>query len=229
MAEGAELTEEFHISQRVPNTDDTLHCTQAALVMALDALGHTAAMTMDEAEKVTGFREGVETWPYRMLAWLGENGYRVRHVDALDPVALMADPERTLRDSGLDDETLEYILGISDFHAENQAIRRCLESGNVEFLVRIPTMDELFDSMTEGWLPIVSLDAAVLVERPADGFEGHIVLATGREGEKIIVQDSGPPARWDWRVSPARLLEALRSPVDTSGTVSYVRRVHAEG
>jgi hypothetical protein len=229
MAEGEELTEEFDISRRVPNTDDSLHCTQAALVMALDALGHSATMTMEEAEKVTSFREGVETWPYHMLAWLGENGYRIRHVDALDPVALMGDPEQTLRDSGLDEETLAYILGISDFQAESEAIRRCLRSGNVEFLVRIPEVDELLDSMTQGWLPVISLDAAVLAERPADGFEGHIVLATGREGEMIIVQDSGPPPRWDWRVSPTRLLEALHSPVDTSGTVSYVRKAHTEG
>ncbi|CAJ60303.1 MULTISPECIES: hypothetical protein [Frankia] len=219
----------FAIRRHVPNSPDALHCAQASLIRTLETLGHAEQMTLDQADEITGFREGVETWPYSMLAWLGENGYEVRHEDALDAVALMRDAETELRRSGLDDETLEYFLDISDFSREGAAIARCLASGNLTFVPGIPDPRRLTDRIDARWLPLLSLDAAVLAERERDGFEGHMVLVTGFVGQCAVIQDPGPPSRWDWVVPLSRVSVALRSPADTSGTITYIRRKAGRG
>ncbi|MCM3920327.1 hypothetical protein ND748_01305 [Frankia sp. AiPs1] len=202
---------------------DGFHCAQACLVMAVERLGHPQRLTLAEAEQITGFRPGVETWPYAMLAWLAENGYEVRHEDALDAVALTRNPEAELRRSGLDEEALTYLMTISDFERERAAITRCLATRQVSFVPGVPDPRLLPDRLHAGWLPLLSLDAAVLTRRDRGGFEGHMVLVTATIGGYALVQDPGPPARWDWAVPLQHLATALRSPAETSGTITYVR------
>ncbi len=220
---------QFTLARRVPNMADGLHCAQACLIMAADLLGHER-LSMAQAEQITGFRPGVETWPYAMCAWLGENGFEVRHEDAVDPVALCENAEVELRRSGLDEDTLRYVLTVSDVAQERAAVERCLASARVTFVDEAPDLSRLPQRLRDGWLPMVSLDAAVLGDRARTEFEGHMVLVTALAGADVVVQDPGPPARWDWQVPLSRVAAALHSPATTSGTITYVRRLApAEG
>lgn len=215
--------QKFYVSRFIANTDDALHCTQAALIMALDALRYPTVPTMADADTITGFRPGVETWPYTMLAWLGESGLEVIHEDALDPLSLAVDPEKELRRSGIDEETLAYFRSISDFDAESAAIRRAVASGRVKFDVGVPDISRLPARLAEGWIPMLSLDATVLAGDKHNEFDGHVVLVTSVVGSDVKLQDPGPPARPDWTVPLSQIDLAMRSPVDTSGTVTYVK------
>jgi hypothetical protein len=201
---------------------DSLHCTQAAFIMALKLLGNPT-LSMSEAEHLTGFREGVETWPYGMICALAEFGFEVRHIDGLSAVDLTSDPVTTLERSGLDKETLDYFLRITDFSQERQFVTRALNTGLVEFETRAPTVNDILEALNDGWLPIISLDAAVLNSRPRNGFEGHVVLALGLERGKLIVSDPGPPPEPRLEVSSDVLAAAMRSPTEDSGTVTLVR------
>jgi len=203
---------------------DSLHCTQAAFIMALQILGGPT-LSMSEAEHLTGFREGVETWPYGMISALAEMGFEVRHIDGLSALDLTSDPVGTLERSGLDKETLDYFLRITDFSKESQFVTRAIKTGRVAFETRAPRVDEIREALDDGWLPIISLDAAVLNSRPRDGFEGHVVLALGSKRGKFIISDPGPPPEPRLAVSPGVLAAAMQSPTKDSGTVTLVRGI----
>ncbi|NMN98463.1 hypothetical protein [Antrihabitans stalactiti] len=214
----------FTVPRRIQNSDDALHCVQAAFSMTVESLTN-ARVDNDLAEKLTGFTAGVETWPYRMLAWFAENGFEVEHIDALDPVAFIESPRTELERCNLDSETIDYYFQITDFEAEGVAIRRCIKAG-VKFSIRIPEKLDLTRGLKSGWLPVVALDAAALTQEVRDGFQGHTVLITGfdAENDRFLVQDSGPPARWDWEVTGDQIVKSMRSIAETSGTITLVRR-----
>jgi len=205
----------------VPNPD-SLHCTQASFIMAYEAIGGPR-LTMCQAEELTGFLPGVETWPYAMIASFAEAGYTVRHVDAVDAWALTSDPEPELRASGLDADTLAYFLKITDFEREHAFVTRAIATGKATFQVGAPDVTEIPIAFDEGWLPILSLDAAILAGREHTEFEGHVVVVRGHDGDGLILDDPGPPARSGWTVPMAVVSAALKSPAETSGTVTYVR------
>lgn len=211
----------------VGNTADRLHCTQASLIMLVQELTGEL-LSMDEAERATGFRPDVETWPYGMIDWLARRGFEVEHVDALDAEEMAADPRAELVRSGLDASTIDYFFEISDFELEAQRIRSALDLG-VTFRAEIPEVEELIPRMGAGWVPLLSLNARTLASGLVEEFDGHVVLATAVDGSGATIQDPGPPARENLLVPLDRLARALRSPVDASGTITFVRRRLAEG
>lgn len=202
---------------------DSLHCSQATYIMAVEALSGSKR-SMAEAEEATGFVEGVETWPYGMICSLAEAGFDVRHVDGLSPFELIANPEAVLRESGLDEETIAYFMRITDFSREHGYVTRAMATGRVQFEVRVPDPAEVVEGLGNAWLSIISLDAAILSGRQRDGFEGHMVLAAGLERGSVVVSDPGPPPHPRLAVSHALLTSALQSPTESSGTVTFVRQ-----
>jgi hypothetical protein len=205
----------------VQNTADNLHCTQASLIMLVDSLTGVR-MTMDEADHATGFTPDVETWPYAMLRWLAENGFEVVHIDALDAIALANDPLKELRRSGLDKATIDYFFEISDFEDEARSIQAAVAAG-VSFVSRIPTFSDLLDMFLGGWSALASLNAATLMTGGIERFDGHMVLCTNVTDDEVVMQDPGPPPLADFVVTRERFIAALRSPADSSGTLTFVR------
>lgn len=205
---------------KIENFDDN-HCSQISLIIASNLLG-LGDLTIEDAERLTGYREGIPTWPYANLAYLASQGIKVKHIEALDPNDLIKDPRRALTDLGGSDEVIEYILSITDIEKEAYHISRCLESGLVEFVARIPTTKDIDQGLTEGKLPIVSLDASVISDEEMEGYQQHAVVITGMNDQEYIVQDSGSPARWDFPVDKLRVGRALHSPEPTSGGISIL-------
>lgn len=207
---------------RIPNTQGALLCTQAALIMGW-ALLTGEILTMSDAQQITGYQPGKETWPYRMLAWLAEQGCEVAHIDAIDADALSANPRGELERNGFDDETIAYFFKITDFEAEARAVARCHATGRFQLIHRRPEMDDLRDGLLRGDLPILSLDLGTL-QGKREGFQGHVLLATGYDDDRGLarLQDPGPPDHWDWDVEKGVVESALRYPTDTAGTVTLV-------
>ena len=209
----------------VENTDDKLHCTQASLMMSWKALTGKD-LSMREAETATGFRAGVETWPYGMIAWLGEQGAEVIHIDAMDPVALAQDPRQELARGGFDKSTIAYFYKISDFPSESRAIKRALRTGNVRFQVEIPDVGDIPNYLDAGWLIIASVNATVLGGGDSQVFDGHVVVIHGYKDGHVTVQDPGPPPRQNYVIPLAQLKRALQSPTESAGTLTVVRMKH---
>jgi hypothetical protein len=208
--------------ERVANTADALHCLQASFIMLWASLTGER-LSMEDAEKFSGFAPGVETWPYGMIAWLAEHGCEVRHIDALDAKGFADDPKTELERVGTPAGTIEYFEKISDFGAEKERIERGIATGNVVYEARIPGISDVRDGLNEGWFPVLVLDYGTLKGRHKSEFEGHVMIVSGADSSGITVQDPGPPSHWDWTVSDDLLVAALRYPAETSGTVTLVR------
>lgn len=215
----------------VPNSDDGLHCLQASLIMGIEA-ATGQRISLAQAEVATGFRHGVETWPYQMIQWLASNGFEVVHIDALDAANMRDSPLSELRKSGLDEETMNYFMSITDFSIESEAIAASLASDRVRFITERPSVRELPRYVAEGWIPMISLNASALDAHGTDPkrfpFDGHMVVATAADDHLVVIQDPGPPPRPDLHVPLERVRLALRSPTDDSGTVTYIRREGVE-
>lgn len=211
----------------VSNTEDALHCTQASLMMLVESLSGTA-LTMREAEAATGFHPERETWPYRMIEWLAESGYEVVHIDALDANAMAEDAIAELRRSGLDEKTIDYFCSITDFAAEGARIRRAIEHG-AKYVAEVPRVEEMRAWRTDGWHILISLNASALRTGETEEFDGHMVYCTSVNETSVEIQDPGPPPLMNFEVSMGRLRTALRSPVETSGTITYVRQAGLTG
>src|SRR5579884_270438 len=80
-----------HSFRFVPNEPDELHCFQAAYSMVLEGLTGEVASPQD-AERCTGFREGMQSWPFAGMLSLAKRGLRVLNVEDFDPHAFVEDP-----------------------------------------------------------------------------------------------------------------------------------------
>lgn len=217
----------FENIAHVRNNLDSQHCLQFAFMAAIETLGHPP-LTVEEAERVTGFQPG-GTWPYTMLTWFSGNGFEVRHIENTNFERFISDPRAELEAQGLDNETIGLFFEITDFEFEGAALKRALDDPDVTLESRIPVISDITGGLENGWLPLVSLDAGTLSGAASDEFDGHMVLATGHSQDEIRFQDPGPPARWDWDGSFKTVLDALRTPSDSSGTVTLIRKMAQDG
>lgn len=209
-------------SVRVENNFDSFHCLPITVMAAVQTLTGTT-LSLAEAERITGFRDGVETWTFKTMAWFANNGFLVKYIDKFDVELFIRDARRFYEVAGESAETIDYILSISNLDHEVDELRACLAMSTFEHLNETPSADAIVAAMGEGWLPMISLNATVLHSSEAEGYDGHIVLATAYDDETLVLQDSGPPARWDWRVPRSALLKALGGPSENSGNVILVK------
>ncbi|MFF0546891.1 hypothetical protein ACFYTF_29050 [Nocardia thailandica] len=165
-----------------------------------------------------------------MIAWLSSNGYDVVHIDAIDPIKFAANPLDVLREEGFDQETIDYFVKITNFENESKAIHEAIGHG-AKFVSTLPSSSDLVEYLKQKWIPILTLDAGVLVDKDLDGFQGHMVIVSGYDPshDMVLVQDPGPTAEWDLVVPMERVMRALRTPSDSSGTITCVRLKNSEG
>jgi len=218
---------EYFVDIKVEENRDVQHCLQFAFAAALNAFG-MPEMRMEEIEEATGYHE-VGTWPFSMIGWFADHGFEVRHIEDTNFERFIDDPQAEFRSQGLDEKAINLYFEITDFDFESAALRRALDSASVEFVRRLPEIADIQKALAEGWLPLVSLNAAVLIGRESEDFEGHMVLATGASEHALRVQDPGPPAQRDLDVKFGVVLAALRDPTENSGTVTLVRRASRKG
>lgn len=205
----------------VKSPKGTLRCTQASMIMAIKTtLGRE--ISMEEAERLSGYIEGRETWPYQMMLSLADLGLHVTSIETLNPEALVADFEREERRVlGDNEEVIQYILSITDIPAETKRIKTFIDHPNASFEVRAPTVDDLHVALKGGALPLVSLDYGVL-HQTGEGYEGHMVVVSGVGPDYVEVFDPGPPGDI-WNVPIGRFQAALDSPTEGTGAMVMLR------
>jgi hypothetical protein len=207
--------------QLVKSSKGSLRCVQACMVMAVkSALNRD--ITMKEAETMSGHVEGKETWPYQMMLALADLGLNVTSVERLDPKAFVADIEAELRRVlGNNEETIQYILGITDVEAETARVQAFIEHPRISYEVRAPSVDDLYDGVLRGELPLVTLDYGVLHQ--TGDYEGHMVVVSGVGPDYVEIYDPGPPGDAAKKVSPSLIQAAIDSPTEGVGAITFVR------
>lgn len=210
---------------KISNEPDDLHCLQACLRMAHEALG-LGSLSLQVAESVSGYQAGRETWMYKTLAWLAAQRLLIEHIEDFSPHAFIENSTAELARHGFDGNVIDYIQSITDLAQERLAIEACNRYGNLTFVLRQPDADDVVEALRNGWLPVVGVDAAILSRRPGTDYDGHVVLATGlSRSSRVILQDPGLPARWDWEVDQATLSRAMHAPTVRSGSLTLLRPV----
>lgn len=210
--------------RRVANEPGSLRCLPASFEMAVSILEPEVRMSRRQADAATGFSEGRETWPYRMIEWFASRDYVIRHVDMISMTEFAVDPASAIRSTNIDQATLEYVLSITDIDRETRAIESALATGRVESVRAVPSVSDIREHLAAGWLALVTLDSATLWNADHGQYDVHMVLATGMTASSIVLQDSGPPAKWDFECTQDTMQRALVTPTPESGTCTYVKR-----
>lgn len=199
----------------------SLHCFQACFIMSVRALTGEE-LTLEQAEELTGFVAGRETWPHKgFLSW-AKRGIRVRSIERLDPHRFIDDPDAEIERLAEDPGVADYIRGITDAEKETILLRECLRNPLVEFVSRPPRLEELEEGLANGWLPIVTLDYGVLHE--TGEYEGHMVVVTAFDKRSAKLYDPGPPGEGGKVVPTDLFRRAVYSPSEGAGQLMLLQK-----
>lgn len=196
-----------HTYHFVPNEPDDLHCYQSALRMVWEALFGTR-IGREDAERITNFKSGMQTWPFAGMLALADAGASVVNVEDFDPDLFIADPAAEIRrQSHGDEDVVQHILKVSDAGAEAELVRRCLDHPRIKFEQRRPSLPDLEQAVsTPATAVICNVNYRALVGR--EGYNGHFVLVDAVEGGRLRIQDPGLPPLRDHIVNEKTFLSA---------------------
>jgi hypothetical protein len=189
----------------ISNSADDLHCFQSTLRMAWEGL-FGAPLPASEADRLSNFKEGLQTWPFAGMLALAEEGAHVVNVEDFDPVLFLSDPAAEIRRQGGDDEeSVAHIFGVSDVEAELPIVEQCLSHPRVVFERRVPLYEDLVAAASASQTAVIcNLNYRVLAGRP--GYNGHFVLIEKATADSVLLQDPGLPPLADHEVD-AELFE----------------------
>ncbi|MEY2516611.1 MAG: hypothetical protein QOJ89_3969 [bacterium] len=201
----------------VANHDDNLHCFQACLQMAWDGL-RGEPLGDDEADRITGFVAGRETWSFAGMLAAADAGIRVTSIEDFDPVAFVANPVAELtRQVGRGPE-LRQLLEASPIQEEAARAQACIDHPGVSFQPRTPTALDLVRLTSAAATAVVcNVNAASL--SGARGYASHFVLVDSVDGDEVVLQNPGLPPLEDQHVPAARFLAAWRYPRDSMANI----------
>lgn len=180
----------------VPNTDDDLHCMQAAYMMIAKYFDSKFTISMDRWAALTGFEAGKGTWENASLLWFYEHGYEVKHLSLFDSRAFIAAPEAYLVETA-GDEIGTWQIQHTNIPAEVQRVKELL-SANVR-VMQLPTITDIQRYLQEGYLVRVLINAARLNGK--SGYVGHAVVVVGYDEAGFVLHDPGLPPQPNRKVS----------------------------
>ncbi len=191
----------------VGNETDDLHCFQACIRMACQGLSGES-LSLEDADRMTGFEPGRQTWPFVGMLSLAEARYDVRSIEDFNPKHFITDPEAEIRRQAGDAEVGQHIIEVSDLGREVDLVARCLAHPNVTFESRPARLDDLEAAVAlPGTAAICNVNYNALADKP--GYTGHFVLieSASRDGA-MRIQNPGLPPIEDQEVSIDKFLAA---------------------
>jgi hypothetical protein len=176
----------------IPNDADDLHCFQSTLRMAWEGL-FGSALSAPDAERLTNFKDGRQTWPFAGMLALAEEGAQVVNVEDFDPGLFLSDPAAEIRrQSGGDDGSVEHIFAVSDVDAELAIVEQCVAHPRVTFERRLPTYNDLVAAVSAPKTAVIcNVNYRALTGQP--GYNGHFVLIERAGPDAVVLQDPGLP------------------------------------
>jgi hypothetical protein len=172
----------------ISNTEDDLHCLQAAFMIILKKFSPDLDMDWDEWSEITGFEEGKGTWPIAGLLWFIENGFNVKQVELFDYVAFIRDgAQYLLKHYG--EEVGQWAIEHSNVPLEQKRAKLIIEKNAYEN--RQPTLDDIKEFIDQGYLIRAHVNAKKLNGKK--GYFGHAVVVFDYDDEGFILHDPGLP------------------------------------
>lgn len=177
----------------ISNTPDDLHCFQAVLRMAWQGL-LAEPLSATEADRMTAFKQGKQTWPFRGMLALADAGASVQNIEDFDPACFLIDPRaEMLRQMHGNAESVDYAIKVADPARELDVIRQLIDHPRVAWTIHPPSVDELlYEVHRPGTAVICNVNYRALAG--SDGYSGHFVLVEpGSHSDSLTLQDPGLP------------------------------------
>lgn len=203
------------------NERGSLHCLQASFMMTVHSmLGRD--ITWEEAENLTGYVEGRDTWPYAMFLSAADMELSIHSIEIFDPEAMANDPAKEVRRVFGPGEIADAVIAGMDAPHESDLAARCLRNPRISFEVRVPDGRDIETGIRNDRLALVSLDYGHL--HATGEYEGHMVLVSGIDDDQAEIFDPGPPGDAALLVSREDLDASIHSPMEQAGAVILVGR-----
>lgn len=185
------------------NRPDDLSCMLASIRSELEYFtGRT--YSWGEMEQLLGFSPNKVAWTVKVWTELAEQGFDIRMIEAFDYRRYMEEGEAYLR-AYLKPEELAWQMKNSNLLEIRPLLPRFLRS--VHYEMRQPTLADIDQMLTGGYLVTVTLNLNVLNGKP--GYSAHMLLVHDKDGDDYICHDPGLPPRENRRVAAAKLWEAM--------------------
>lgn len=190
-----------------PNTGDGTHCWQAAMKMALAVFEPQTEFSYEELNKISGKQVGKWTWPTTTMLWLHERGYELILKSDFDYADFAKRGEKYLRER-CGEEVARAQIANSDISRELEVAKKFAATKIPSR--KIPDLAELKKLLTEGYVIICNINAAVLHWQ--QGYSGHFVVVTEVSESTVTLHDPGLPPKPDFQVSTASFEAAWAYP-----------------
>lgn len=175
----------------ISNTDDDLHCTQAAYLMIVKFFQPEFDMDWEGWSVLTGYEEGKGTWASATLLWLSDQGYSIKHISMFDYDTFAKDGgDYLIHEFG--DEVGAWQVKHSNLPLEQERVKKLLTTHIIEH--REPTQDNIKSYLNNGYLIRCLVNSQKLNGK--SGYVGHSIVVSGYDDNGFIIQDPGlPPLR----------------------------------
>lgn len=171
----------------VQNKTDDLHCFQSCFRMVWHALTGSP-MGSDEADGVTGFVDGENTWAFEGMLHLAHSGLDVKLFEDFDPEGFAADPRAELMRQLGSAEEVDYEFKTSDVGKQADLVGQCLLEQRIEFVRRAPTIEDLrAEANKVDQAVIAQVNNAPLIGKP--GYFGHFVVVKSVDEDTVLLDN----------------------------------------
>ena len=162
-------------------------CAPACTKMILDHLLPDMVITKDQAEDLSGFREGRSTWAAQHLLSLDTLGLEVGWIQAEDLPAFATDPDAfMLTQFNGNVEQYEAYAKTSNVSLESARVKEYLER-RLPFDQREATQHDIASLALGGYVVRLELNGKALANQPGD--VGHAVVVSGFNNTTIRLEN----------------------------------------
>lgn len=199
--------------------DDPTRCMQACMAMVLGYFMPKRQFSMNELDMHSGKKPGKATWPMAALLWMRELGFEVVNIEACNYARLITERDWYLV-AMYGEEVATWAIRNSDME-QVYADASAFISGSIKSMVRLPTVGDIKEYLTQGYLCICWVNSKALHKRP--GLSGHFIVATGCTDEGLFYNDPGLPAAAHCFVANGDMEYAWSTPSEQTKTVMAFR------
>jgi len=180
----------YKIPYFYPNRKDDLHCSQAVSKMIFNYFQPEKNYSWETIDKLTGFKEGLWTWPNKIQIKMARMGFDVYNKDLFDykKFAKLGGKYIIQR---YGKEVGEAQIENSDIPAETKKIPDYLKQVRTENAV--PSLKDIKKFLQKGYLVSCNINSRVLSK--TKGYVGHLVLVYKVEDRYVHLHDPGLPPR----------------------------------
>ena len=175
-----------------PNEPDDIHCLQSVFRMVHEGL-LGEKLTLEQAEKMTGFTPGKSTWPFMAMLSTLQSGLSVRNIEKNFNAELFVQDYKAAILKQTTPEMLQIFEETSDLGKLSGLVAQTLLFEAMTYEEREPSWSDIIHYVKQPETAVTCNVNARALYGNRDGWVGHFVLVVDIDENKIILDDPGSP------------------------------------